>query len=342
MADPRFFRRSGPFSLGELADISGARIADAGAASFVARDIAPLDRAGPDEIAFFDNPRYRDALGRTAAGAVVLAAAHAGHAPPGVRLLLAARPHLAFARIAQAFYPETPPDPAVHPAAIVAPDASVDATASIAAGAVVMAGARIGARTSVAANAVIGPGVSVAEDCRIGPGASLRFCLVEARTRIHAGARIGEDGFGFAPDAAGHVKMPQVGRVLIGADCEIGANSTIDRGSLADTVVGDGVWIDNLVQIGHNVRIGRGAVIVAQAGVAGSSEIGELAQLGAQAGIAGHLSVGAGARIGAQSGVMQSVPAGETWFGYPAQPIRRELRQIALLRRQSRRKDEER
>jgi UDP-3-O-[3-hydroxymyristoyl] glucosamine N-acyltransferase len=198
---------------------------------------------------------------------------------------------------------------------------------------VVEAGAEVGAYCRIGPNAVIGAGVVLGERCVIGAGASLSHCLVGARVTIYPGARIGQDGFGFAMDAEGHVRLPQLGRVVIEDDVEVGANSTIDRGAGPDTVIGRGAMIDNLVQIGHNVQVGRGAVIVAQAGVAGSTKLGDFAVLAAKAGVAGHLTIGAGAKIAANAGVMRDVDPGAEVVGAPAIPKRQFFRQQVMLAR---------
>ncbi len=338
MPDPRFFARKGPFSLAQLAEVAGVALAEGVDSERTITDVAPLDKAGPQDVSFLDNRRYLGDFAATRAGACVVAPEHAGRAPAATAVLLSDQPYRAYALIARAFYPP----PAV--VAGTAATATVDAAARlgpgcrIAPGAVVEAGAEMGARCEVGPNAVIGVNVVLGDDCRIGANVSLSHCLVGDRVTIHPGARIGQDGFGFAPDPAGHVKVPQLGRVVIGDDCEIGANTTIDRGSGPDTVIGANCWIDNLVQIGHNVQIGRGCILVAQVGISGSTRLDDFAVLGGQAGLAGHLRVGAGARIGAQSGVTRDVPAGETWAGYPARPIREHFRQLATLARLSKAK----
>ena len=250
-------------------------------------------------------------------------------------LILSEQPYMAFARVARLFYPAPAFEAGVSPTADVAPDARLGEGCRIDAGAVIGAECIIGARCRVAPNAVIGDGVVVGDDCRIGAGASLSHCLIGDRVMIYPGVRIGQDGFGFASGSAGHVRIPQTGRVIIHDDVEIGANSTVDRGSGPDTIIGAGCMIDNLVQIGHNVQMGRGCVIVAQVGISGSAKLDDFVVIGGQSGIAGHLNVGKGARIGAQSGVMRDVEAGASLVGAPAIPSKAFFRQIATLRRLS-------
>jgi UDP-3-O-[3-hydroxymyristoyl] glucosamine N-acyltransferase len=220
----------------------------------------------------------------------------------------------------------------VHPTAIVAPGARVGPGATIEAYAVIRAGADIGDRAWIGSHSVVGAGVKAGSDLRLFPHVTLYpGSTLGDRVTVHSGARIGSDGFGYVFRGGVHEKIPHVGRCLIGNDVEIGANSTIDRGSIDDTVVGDGTKIDNLVQLGHNVRVGRLCLLMAQVGVAGSSRIGDGAILAGQVGIAGHLTVGAGARLAAQAGVISDVPPGETWGGYPARPHRESLKASAAL-----------
>jgi UDP-3-O-[3-hydroxymyristoyl] glucosamine N-acyltransferase len=331
MADPRFFTRAGPFRLGDLALIGRATLhADADPDRSFA-DVAPLDAAEADQISFLDNKKYVDVFSGSRAGACVVHPSLADRAPAGMALLLSDHPYRSYALIAQAFYPRPVSNPGVAPTATVAPTAKVDPTAQIGPGVVIGDRAEIGARCLIEPNAVIGDGVVIGDDTVIGANASLSHCILGKRIKIYPGVRIGQDGFGFAIDPAGHVKVPQLGRVIIHDDVEVGANTTIDRGAGPDTVIGRGCMIDNLVQIGHNVEIGQGSVIVAQAGVAGSSKLADFVVLAAQAGIAGHLKIGAGARIAAQSGVMRDVGPGEEVGGAPAMPIRQFWRMQARL-----------
>jgi UDP-3-O-[3-hydroxymyristoyl] glucosamine N-acyltransferase len=338
MADPRFFERAGPFTLGELAERCGARLADASLAGRSVDDVATLDQAGPGQLTFLDNPKYAEVFAQTRAGACILHEKHVGIAPAGVVLLVSPKPYLSYARAAQIFYPAPKPAAGIHPSAIVDPTARLGDGVAIGPCAVVESGAEIGAGSSIGSGSVIGRNVRLGRDCRIGPQVTLSHCLIGDRVLLHPGVRIGQDGFGFAPDPAGHVKVPQLGRVQVGDDCEIGANSTIDRGAGPDTVIGPGCWIDNLVQIGHNVTMGRGCIVVAQAGVAGSTQLGDFVVLAAQSGVAGHLKIGTGARVGAKSGIMTDIPAGESHFGIPATRVKEYFRQVATLRRLAQKK----
>jgi UDP-3-O-[3-hydroxymyristoyl] glucosamine N-acyltransferase len=338
MADPRFFERAGPFTLGEVAERCGARLADPAKAAQTVDDVATLDQAGPGQLSFLDNPKYKDALAQTKAGACILHEKDAALAPAGAILLLSPKPYLSYARAAQLFYPAPKPAAGLHPTAVVDATARLGEGVSVAAHAVIEAGAEIGAGSSIGAGTVIGRSVVLGRDCRIGPQVTLSHCMIGDRVLLHPGVSIGQDGFGFAPDPSGHVKVPQLGRVLMGSDCEVGANSTIDRGAGPDTVIGPGCWIDNLVQIGHNVTMGRGCIVIAQAGVAGSTQLGDFVVLAAQSGVAGHLKIGTGARVGAKSGVMTDIPAGESHFGIPAARVKEYFRQVATLRRLAQKK----
>jgi UDP-3-O-[3-hydroxymyristoyl] glucosamine N-acyltransferase len=214
----------------------------------------------------------------------------------------------------------------------VHPTARLEGGVTIDPGAVIGAGAEIGSGTVIGANAVIGTQVRIGRDCAIGPNASITYALIGDRVIVHAGCRIGQDGFGFVMGPGGHRKIPQIGRVMIQDDVEIGAGTSIDRGGLRDTVIGEGTKIDNQVQIGHNVVIGRHCVLVAQVGIAGSVVLEDYVVLGGQVGVADNLTIGEGAKVGAQSGIMSNIPAGQSWFGYPATRSRDYWRDTATLR----------
>ncbi len=346
--DARFFSRGEPQPLEALALLAGATLhpprrplrrpddrTGAVATSFVG--VAPLQAASANHVSFLDNRRYLGQLAETGAGAVIVSPAFADRVPAAAAALVTPQPYLAWARIAARFHPRPAVTPGIHPSACVDPAAAVDPAAEIGAFAVVGASARIGAGSLVSAHAVVGPGVAIGSDCRIGSHASVSHALLGDRVTLFPGARIGQDGFGFAVGPDGFVTVPQLGRVLIGDDVEIGANATIDRGSAQDTVIGAGSRLDNLVQIGHNVRLGRCCIVVSQAGISGSTELGDFATVAAQAGLIGHIRVGARARIGAQCGVMSDVAPGADVIGSPAMPFREFFRNVAVLRRLARR-----
>ncbi len=339
MADPRFFDRAGPFSLDALAALSGATLYDPTGGERLFVDVAPLETAGPEDLTFLDNRKYLDAFVGSRAGAAFVDERAIDKAPEGMALLIAANPYKAFARAAQAFYPLKPVAPRRARSAIIDPAAIVPPDCDIADHVVIEAGARLGARCQIGPNTVIAAGVELGEDCRVGANVTLSHCVIGARVVLHPGVRIGQPGFGFAPDREGPVKIPQLGRVTVGDDVDIGANTTIDRGSGHDTIIGPGTMIDNLVQIGHNVVLGRGCVLAALVGISGSTRFGDFVMVGGQAGFAGHLKIGSGARIAAQSGVMRDVAPGETVCGVPAVPITMFMRQVAILQRLAKKKD---
>jgi UDP-3-O-[3-hydroxymyristoyl] glucosamine N-acyltransferase len=339
MADPRFFRRAGPHSLDALAALTGARLADPTSGVRLIEDVAPLETASPADVTFLDNRKYTDAFMASRAGAAFIAEDLASRAPAGMALLISPEPYKAFARAAQAFYPQPPVAPGRAPSAVVDPTAIVPDDCAIGANVVIEAHARLGARCQIGANCVIGLGVELGDDCVVAANVTLSHCLIGARVVLHPGVRIGQAGFGFAPDAAGPVKIPQLGRVIIGDDVDIGANTTIDRGSGHDTTIGPGTMIDNLVQIGHNVVLGRGCILAGQVGISGSTKLGDFVMAGGQAGLAGHLNIGTGARIAARAGLMKDVPPGETVIGTPAVPAIAFWRQVAMMQRLARKKD---
>ncbi len=333
--DPRFFGRTGPHGLAAVAAAAGGGLSVNGSDRSL-RGIAPLQAAGPDELSFIDNRKYVDTLIATRAGAVIVHPDLASRVPPGTAAIVTPEPYAAWARAAALFHPSPPVQPGIHPSAVVERDASVDPTAEVGPLAVIGAGAVIGARCRIGPGAVIGENVVLGPDCRIGSVASVTHALLGARVYVYPGARIGQEGFGFAITSTGFITVPQLGRVILEDDVEIGANSTIDRGAAPDTVIGAGSRLDNLVQIGHNVRMGRCCVVVAQAGISGSTVLEDFVVVAAQAGLTGHLRIGAKARVGAQAGVMSDVEAGADVVGSPAQPIREFFRGVATLRRLAR------
>jgi len=340
MADPRFFTVAGPLSLKALAELTGAAIGAGADPERSFRDVAPLETAGPDDVAFLDNRKYLPAFEASRAGAVFVHPSLAPRAPKGTAVLTTEQPYRAYALAAQAFYPERRPEPGIHPSAVIDPAARLGQAVTVGANAVIEAGVEIGPRSVIGAGAVIGRGSVLGEDVKVGACVSLSHAIIGSRVTLYPGVRIGQDGFGFAPTSTGVVKVPQLGRVIIEDDVEIGANTTIDRGAGPDTVIGAGTMIDNLVQIGHNVQIGRGCILVSQVGISGSTRLGDHVMIGGQGGLIGHLVVGSGARIAAQSGVMRDVPPGVTVSGAPAVPLKEHFRQIAVLQRLAKGKGE--
>ena len=302
-----------------------------GDASAKLTGFAPADSARPGDLTFAENEAYFAAAEQSAASAIIVS----GNFSSAKKILIkVANARVGFARALELFFPETKPAPGVHPSAVVAASAKVDPSAHIGPHCVVGERAHIGAR------AVLHGGNFVGDDCKLGEDVVLfpRVTLYSGtelgrRVRIHAGSVIGSDGFGYVFDAGAHRKVPQVGNVIIGDDVEIGANVTIDRGALGPTVIGRGTKIDNLVQIAHNVQVGENCLVVAQAGVAGSTKLGNYVVLAGQVGIAGHLKIGNQVTVAAQSGVMNDIPDGEKWFGYPAQPDKEVKRQLVAVRR---------
>jgi UDP-3-O-[3-hydroxymyristoyl] glucosamine N-acyltransferase len=338
MSDPVFFVPAGRLTLAEVARIAGGEVVRGDASVAIGR-VAPLDQAGQGDLSFLDNPHYVDAFRATRATAVICSAAHVGDAPEGAAVVVAAQPYRAMALVLQALFPDAfrlkgPFGAAgISPAATIHPEARLEADVTVEPGAVIGAGAEIGSGTVVSANAVIGRGVRIGRDGYIGAGVTLQYALIGNRVIIHPGARIGQDGFGFAMGPGGHLKVPQVGRVVIQDDVEIGANVAIDRGSNRDTVIGEGTKIDNGVQIGHNVEVGRHCVLVAQVGISGSTQLEDFVAIGGHTGLAGHIRIGMGAQISGGAMVKDSIPPGTRYTGNPAKPIREWTREQMALKR---------
>ncbi len=338
MAEPSFFPIATSLSLSEVASMSGIALPEGADPTLRIEGVAPLETAGDSDAAYMDNPKYVAALAGTSAALCFVSQRFAERVPAGTVALITPAPYHAFAKLLSTFHPQALRPGSMFGSAGVAPGAFVHATARLEAdvtidpGAVIGPGAEIGAGTVIGPNAVIGPQVRIGRQCAVGAGSTLQAALIGNRVIIHPGVRIGQDGFGFAMSPKGHMKVPQVGRVIIQDDVEIGANTTIDRGASRDTVIGEGSKIDNLVQIGHNCVVGRHCVICAQVGMAGSSTLEDFAVLGGQVGLAGHLTIGMGAQIAAQSGVAGDVPRGARYGGYPAQPALSWAREAALLK----------
>lgn len=340
MTEPVFLKLTSGLALDEIARLCGAELA---APPHVRRivNIAPLDRAGPSDLTFFDHRRHADGAAATHAGACMTTALLAKHLPPQTAALIVRDPYRAFVTVARALFPQSLRPSSLAKAGAVT-GAHVDAAArlengvTVDPGAVIGAAAEIGAGTLIGPNAVIGPEVRIGRDCAIGANAVIANALIGDRVIVHPGCNIGQDGFGFVMSAQGHLKVPQVGRVIIQDDVEIGAGTTIDRGAIRDTVIGEGTKIDNMVQIGHNVSIGRHCILVSQVGIAGSSTLEDFVVLGARAGVKDHVTIGEGSQIAATSNVNGDVPPGSRWGGTPAKPVKQWFREIMALQRLAR------
>lgn len=331
MSDSRFFRADGPFSMGQIAEAVGAELAQPERAHELIRDVAELADAESGELAMFCDARHAPAFATCHASVVVTSRKLSAYPHNGSALLLADDPRLTFARIGKLFYPSPRPKPAIHSRAFVAASAVIGADTEIGAGAVVGENAQIGARCHIAANAVIADGVIIGDDTIIGANSSISHALIGRKVRIAENVSIGGEGFGFVPTPKGPMRVFQVGRVIIEDQVEIGCNCAIDRGSLGDTVIGAMSALDNLVQIGHNVKLGKGCILAGQAGVAGSTTLGDYVMVGGAVSISDHLTIGSGAKIAGKSGVMRDVAPGETVAGYPAVPVRQWHKQTAAL-----------
>lgn len=338
MEHPGFFRNVGPFRLSRIAEATQVSLPAGADPDLEITGLAPLDEAGRGELSFFENRKYLRQFTQTRASACFVAGKYADHAPEGLILLTSQEPYRAFAAALHLFYPDaahsiTAGRDGWKEGGTVHPTAQFEGSAYAEPGAIVGREARIGDGTRIAAGAVVGARVHIGRNSYIGPNTNVTNALIGDRVVIHSGVCIGQDGFGFAMGPGGHLKVPQIGRVIIQDDVEIGSNSTIDRGALRDTIIGEGTKIDNLVQIGHNVVTGRHCVIVAHTGISGSTELGDFVVLGGQVGVVGHVKIGSGTQIAAKSGVDRNVPEGVTWGGTPPKPMRLWFREISILKK---------
>jgi UDP-3-O-[3-hydroxymyristoyl] glucosamine N-acyltransferase len=343
MSEPLFYQCGAGLTVSEIASFTGAELRGSVLPERRISNIAALDLAGPGDLAFLDNAKYLEALTTTSAGACLISERFVSNAPDGLPLLVSAEPYRAFVRVARELFPE-----ALRPSSLfeastpaagsyVHPLARLESGVAVDPGVVIGPQAEIGSGTIIAANAVIGPGVRIGRHCAVGSGCSITHALIGDGVIIHPGCRIGQDGFGYTMSGGRYTKVPQIARVIIQDDVEIGAGTTIDRGGLRDTVIGEGTKIDNLVQIAHNVSIGRHCIIVSQVGISGSVVIGDYAMLGGKVGVVDHLTIGEGAQVSVGALILSDIPAGARWGGSPAVPLREWARSNVMLRRLARR-----
>jgi UDP-3-O-[3-hydroxymyristoyl] glucosamine N-acyltransferase len=340
MAQPIFFEHPPSSTLADIAALTEARLLDPSRGGQQVKGLASLDEAGPIHLTFFDNLKYADQLASTRAGACLVSEAFEARVPAHVAVLRAVHPFREFVKVARELYSDVLRPKSWFGNAGIATSAVIDPTAHLEEDvivdplAVIGPNVEIGAGTMIGSGAVIGADVRIGRDCSVGAQCSIQFALIGNDVLIHPGCHIGQDGFGFVfsgPD--GHLKVPQAGRVLIQNAVEIGAGTTIDRGSLRDTVIGEGTKIDNQVQIGHNVTIGRHCLLAAQIGLAGSLTIGDNVALGAKVGINNHLHIGDGAQVTAMSAVKDDIPVNGRWGGFFAKPTRQWFREIVAVER---------
>jgi UDP-3-O-[3-hydroxymyristoyl] glucosamine N-acyltransferase len=343
MSEPLFLRRSPGLTLDEITTLTGATLASKAPNARRIVNIAPLDRAAPCDLTFFDSRNFVSMAAETHAGACLTTAALAKELPARVAVLTVREPYRAFVIAAREMFPQ-----ALRPSSLSAPGdfagTDVDASArmedgvAIEPGAVIGPRAEIGSGSVIGANAVIGAEVKIGRECSVGAGSTITNTLIGDKVIVHPGCKIGQDGFGFVMGGSGHLKVPQVGRVIIQDNVEIGAGTTIDRGAIRDTVIGEGTKIDNLVQVGHNVSIGRHCILVAQTGISGSSTLEDFVVLGARVGLNNNVTIGEGAQLAATSNVHGDVPPGARWGGTPAKPVKQWFREMMMLERLARQK----
>lgn len=333
MIDHRFHKNHGPFLLKDLVSKSSVEVKQPYDESMVIEDVATLGEANSRHLTYCEGKKYLQDLRTCQAGACILPEALLESISSSIVPLVSSQPRRVFAQLTRLFYPEVACESHVAATAIIHPTAQVSPDASIGDYAIIGEGAIIGPRCSIGAHVIIGPQVHLGEACHIEPFVHIQYSILGRRVTVKTGAKIGQKGFGFEMDESGPIDVPQLGRVVIEDGVEIGANTAIDRGTNTDTVIGSGSRIDNLVQIAHNVKVGKHCILIAQVGIAGSTQLGNAVIMAGQAGAAGHLTIGDRARIAAQCGLMRDVLPGETLAGSPAVPVRDWHRQTILLQR---------
>lgn len=328
MPDPRFFETLSSLSVADLAAQIGGEV-ERGGDRMIA-SVAPLSSADRGAIAFLGDRKFASALAATKAGCVIVQAEAMDATPVDAAVIVSRTPQAAWAKASLLLHRAVTLDTAITP-----DEAAEDDSVVVEPGAILGKGVRIGRGSRIGANSVIAPGVQIGRDCVIGSNVTVGFALIGDRVKLYAGARIGEAGFGATGTAAGAMDIPQLGRVILQDGVTVGANSCIDRGAYDDTVIGENTKIDNLVMVGHNCVIGRNNLMAANTGISGSVTSGDNVIFGGKAGIGDHITIGEGARVAAGAGVLANIPAGETWSGYPARPIRQFLRETIWLAKQA-------
>lgn len=338
MVEPNFFPRGDELTLRQVAALANVTLPEGVNPEQAIESAGPLETAGPQDIAYMDNPAYVEALSSTHAGFCLVSSRFAAKVPSHTLALVTSEPYRVFAKVLTLMFPTSLRPGSVFEATGISPGSFVHPTARLEQGVIVDPGAvigpyaEIGSGTLIGAHSVIGTHVRIGRDCSISPQVTITNAFLGNRVVVLPGARIGQDGFGFAMGREGHTKVPQIGRVIIQDDVDIGANTTIDRGASRDTVIGEGTKIDNLVQIGHNVSIGRHCVIVAHVGISGSCTLGDYVVMAGKSSLSGHLHIGTGVMIAGASNVANDIPAGEKWGGTPARPMKEWIREVHTLK----------
>lgn len=346
MSDTKFFIPSEEMSAEKAASLTGCRLLQSELANVVIEKLSSLDNSTANSLAFIDSKKHVQSLKTLVAAAIFCPEQLIGDVPSGIAILVSSNPQSDFSLIGRVLFP-----PAVEPYPVsgcwgISPHAYIDSSAHLEEDVTVEAGVVIGKNVEIGAGSVISAGSVIGENCKIGRNCyiashvSIQYSFIGNHVYLYSGVRLGQDGFGYVGGVRGLEKVPQLGRVLIQDHVEIGANSTIDRGALRDTIIGEGTKIDNLVQIAHNVKIGRYCLIAAHCGIAGSVTIGDFTQLGGRVGLADHIAIGSNVQIAAASGVMNDIPDGEKWGGIPARPFKQWFREVAALRNISRQSKE--
>lgn len=340
MPDKRFFNIKGNSPLSEIAAVGGCKLSDDKYKDTEISSVAPIESAGESDITFLSNVKYAEKLKDSKARACIMHPKMVEKAPANMILLISENPYASYAKIATYLHPDDVCEPQISKNADISLTAQIGKNCTIESGAVIKDNAKIADGCFIGAGSYIGKGVEVGENTKISSNVTITHAIIGKNVLLHPGVRIGQDGFGFATDKGVHIKVPQLGRVVVEDWVEIGANSCVDRGAGPDTIIGAGTKIDNLVQIGHNVQTGKGCIIVSQVGVSGSTKLGDYVVLGGQVGVAGHLNIGSMVNVAAQSGVMNNIEPKQIVGGSPAIPVKQWHRQTIAIKKLIKKKGE--